>query len=176
MVTLLGVSWGSLSNTSPETFTVHKTVQRFMDARKKSIDTGAGIDWATAEALADDPANVRLARGPRHRLPAEMIRDGILAASGLLVEKTGGPPVSTYDLAESFKPAAPGTGVIAGGAVRAVVEAAGISDILSKSLGSSNKVNVVRATEAALRRLTTADQVARRTGRRFGKSAAADGE
>ena len=65
---------------------------------------------ATAEALADDPANVRLARGPRHRLPAEMIRDGILAASGLLVEKTGGPPVSTYDLAESFKPATPGTG------------------------------------------------------------------
>ena len=63
-----------------------------------------------AETLADDPANVRLARGPRHRLPAEMIRDGILAASGLLVEKTGGPPVSTYDLAESFKPAGPGSG------------------------------------------------------------------
>ena len=64
----------------------------------------------TPELLADDPANLWLARGPRHRLPAEMIRDGILAASGLLVEKTGGPPVSTYDLAESFKPAGPGTG------------------------------------------------------------------
>jgi len=55
--------------------------------------------------------------------------------------------------------------VIAGGAVRAVVEAAGIQDVLSKSLGSSNKVNVVRATEAALKKLVTAEQVARRLGR-----------
>jgi hypothetical protein len=65
---------------------------------------------ATEQLAADDPANGWLARGPRHRLPAEMIRDGILASCGLLVEQTGGPPVSTYDLAESFKPATPGTG------------------------------------------------------------------
>ncbi len=65
---------------------------------------------ADAGLAAEDPANVWLARGPRHRLPAEMIRDGILASCGLLVERTGGPPVSTYDLAESFKPAAPGSG------------------------------------------------------------------
>ncbi|NBQ74201.1 MAG: aldehyde dehydrogenase family protein, partial [Acetobacteraceae bacterium] len=65
---------------------------------------------ADAGLAADDPANVWLARGPRHRLPAEMIRDGILASCGLLVEQAGGPPVSTYDLAESFKPATPGSG------------------------------------------------------------------
>jgi hypothetical protein len=65
---------------------------------------------ADTQLAADDPANVWLARGPRHRLPAEMIRDGILASCGLLVEQVGGPPVNTYDLAESFKPAAPGSG------------------------------------------------------------------
>jgi hypothetical protein len=65
---------------------------------------------ADAQLAADDPANVWLARGPRHRLPAEMIRDGILASCGLLVEQVGGPPVNTYDLAESFKPATPGSG------------------------------------------------------------------
>jgi hypothetical protein len=59
---------------------------------------------------ADDPANVWLARGPRHRLPGEMIRDGILAAAGLLVEKVGGPGVNPYDLPESFKPSAAGSG------------------------------------------------------------------
>jgi mono/diheme cytochrome c family protein len=65
---------------------------------------------ADAHVMADDPLNLWLARGPRHRLPAEMIRDGLLASCGLLVDKTGGPPVNTYDLPESFKPAAAGTG------------------------------------------------------------------
>ncbi len=66
--------------------------------------------FATPDIMADDPENVWLARGPRHRLPAEMIRDQALAASGLLVEKLGGPPVYTYDLPESFKPAPAGQG------------------------------------------------------------------
>jgi hypothetical protein len=65
---------------------------------------------ADEKTMADDPLNVWLARGPRHRLPAEMIRDGILAACGLLVEQVGGPPVKTYDVPESFKPAAADTG------------------------------------------------------------------
>ncbi len=65
---------------------------------------------ADAKLMTDDPANELLARGPRFRLSAEMIRDNALAVAGLLAEKMGGAPVNPYEMSESFKPEKPSGG------------------------------------------------------------------
>jgi len=73
-----------------------KTIVMSKTYQQKSI--------AEEQIMADDPDNEWLARGPRFRLPAEMIRDNVLSVSGLLNRKMGGPPVNPYEMAESFKP------------------------------------------------------------------------
>ena len=76
--------------------------------------------------------------------------------------------IGEYDGARVLlRPASPGTGVIAGGGVRAVAEAAGIRDVLAKSLGSSNHANVVKATIAALKSLRRRDEIFKVRGIRF---------
>ena len=137
----------------------------------KVVKGGRRFSYAAVMVVGDGHGHVGVGMGKARETP-EAIRKGIEQAKKNLFKVPVVGRTIPHEVLESFgaakvmlKPAAPGTGVIAGGAVRAVVEAAGIQDVLSKSLGSSNKVNVVRATEAALKKLVTAEQVARRLGR-----------
>ncbi|GCF08974.1 hypothetical protein KDI_25380 [Dictyobacter arantiisoli] len=102
----------------------------------------------------------------------EAIRKGVEDAKKNLVEVPLNGTTLPFSVKASFgasevllKPAAPGTGVIAGGAVRAVMEAAGVRDILTKTLGSTNKANTVQACVAGLRELRSAEAEAARRGK-----------
>src|ERR1700726_3692322 len=102
----------------------------------------------------------------------EAIRKGVEDAKKRLIEvPLTGTTIpflvkTTFGASEVLlKPAAPGTGVIAGGAVRAVLEAAGVRDILTKTLGSTNKANTVQACLKALRELRSAEEEAARRGK-----------
>jgi len=79
-----------------------KTIVMSQTYRQRSV--------ADAKTMADDPEDEWLARGPRYRLSAEMIRDNALSASGLLNLRAGGPPVNPYEMSESFKPESPSGG------------------------------------------------------------------
>jgi len=85
-----------------DTKSLHKTIIMSKTYRQRSV--------GDPKLMADDPDNELLARGPRFRLNAEMIRDNALAAAGLLSERLGGPPVNPYEMSEAFKPANPGGG------------------------------------------------------------------
>jgi small subunit ribosomal protein S5 len=145
----------------------------------KVVKGGRRFSYAALMVVGDGQGRVGIGMGKARETP-EAIRKGIEQAKRSLFEVPLAGTTVPHAVRESFgaadvllKPAAPGTGVIAGGGVRAVVEAAGIRDVLSKSLGSANKVNVVKATEKALKALVTGDAVARRRGLSRPEAAAA---
>ena len=137
----------------------------------KVVKGGRRFSFSAVVVVGDGAGHVGAGLGKAGEVP-EAIRKGVEDAKKNLIRV---PLVGTtvpHEVRQQFgastvllKPASQGTGVIAGGSVRAVVEAAGIPDILSKSLGSTNPVYVVRATLEALRNMHSAEDLAARHGR-----------
>lgn len=138
---------------------------------QKTHKGGRTMSWSILVVVGDGEGYVGAGIGKARAIP-DAIRKGVEAARKSLVHV---PLVGTtipHDVlvrqgaAEVLlRPASPGTGLVAGGSTRAILEAAGVKDVLAKSLGSSNKVNTAWATIEALRRLKRASDVARLRGK-----------
>lgn len=136
----------------------------------KVVKGGRNFTFTALVVVGDGEGSVGYGLGKAQEVP-EAIRKGMEKAKRNMKKVAilnGTVPFEVVGHAGSgrvlLKPASPGTGLIAGGGIRAVLEAAGVTDILTKCIGSHNTQNIVRATMAGLQSLCTKEEVAKRRG------------
>lgn len=137
---------------------------------QKTHKGGRTMSWSALVVVGDEHGHVGAALGKARGIP-DAIRKATQAARKELIRVPLDGTTIPHQITSSWgastvllKPAAPGTGVVAGGSMRIVLEAAGVRDVLAKSLGSSNPINTCWATIRALQSLRTPEQVAELRG------------
>ena len=147
-----------LSNIDPPDLTLNDKLVN-INRVSKVVKGGRRLSFSALVVTGDGNGHVGVGFGKANEVPVAISKASAIAKKNLIKVPLSGNTIPyqisvKYGAAKVFlKPAAPSVGVIAGGSIRAVVEAAGIKDILTKSLGSPNKINTARATILALSQL-----------------------
>lgn len=148
----------------------------------KVLKGGKHLRFSALVVTGDGQGHVGVGLGKANEVPIAISKASSTAKKALITVPLAGTTIP-YEIRVRFgaadvllKPAAPGTGIIAGGSVRAILEAAGVRDILTKSLGSPNKINVAKATILALTQLKNPEEeLAKRKGAQQKEGAVAGG-